>query len=98
MNAFEASVAVVMRKGTERTRALDLPFRGAGFQIVSFTETHLRPAREAAARYGAGRHPARLNLGGCRACASARHTGERLRYKGADVALTDVASALAWAW
>ena len=61
--------------------------------MVSFTEDHLRLAREAWERYGKGRHPAGLNLGDCCAHALSRHSGEPLLSKGDDFTRTDVVRA-----
>lgn len=49
-----------------------------------------REALYAFARFGKGRHPARLNLGDCFAYACARTHGARLLFKGDDFALTDI--------
>lgn len=94
VNALEAAVVVSTRKGPPGARELDLLFHGAGVEVVSFTEAHLRLAREAYERYGKGRHPASLNLGDCCAYALSRHTGEPLLFKGGDFAHTDVAQAV----
>lgn len=94
VNAFEAAVVVSSRKGPSGIRELDLLFHHAGVEIVSFTESHLRLAREAYERYGKGRHPAGLNLGDCCAYALARHSGETLLFKGDDLTRTDVVPAV----
>lgn len=94
VNAFEAAVVVSLRKGPSGIRELDLLFHHAGVEIVSFTESHLRLAREAYERYGKGRHPAGLNLGDCCAYALARHSGETLLFKGDDFPRTDVVPAV----
>jgi ribonuclease VapC len=61
--------------------------------VISFTEAHLRLAREAWERCGEGRHVAGLNLGDCCAYALCRHSGEPLLFKGDDSTHTDVARA-----
>ncbi|MDP6580654.1 MAG: type II toxin-antitoxin system VapC family toxin [Vicinamibacterales bacterium] len=94
VNAFEAAVVVAARKGPEGSRELDLLFYGTGIEVVSFTETQLRLAREAYSHFGKGRHPAGLNLGDCRAYALARHAGEPLLFKGDDFPQTDVSAAV----
>lgn len=94
VNALEAAVVVSARKGPSGVRELDLLFHHAGIEVVSFTEAHLRLAREAWDRYGTGRHRAGLNLGDCCAYALSRHAGEPLLFKGDDFAQTDVARAL----
>lgn len=94
VNALEAAVVVLARKGPAGVRELDLLFHGAGVEIVPFSEAHLRLAREAYKRYGKDRNPARLNLGDCCAYALSRHSGEPLLFKGNDFARTDVQAAM----
>ncbi len=94
VNAFEAAIVVSVRKGPAGVRELDLLFHHAGVDVVSFTQDHLRLAREAWQRYGKGKHPAGLNLGDCCAYALSRHSGEPLLFKGNDFARTDVVPAL----
>lgn len=94
VNALEAAVVVSARKGPSGVRELDLLFHHAGIEVVSFTEAHLRLAREAWDRYGKGRHRAGLNLGDCCAYALSRHAGEPLLFKGDDFAQTDIARVL----
>ena len=48
-------------------------------------------AIDAFARYGKGRHPAKLNFGDCFSYAGARSLGLVLLYVGGDFALTDLA-------
>lgn len=48
-------------------------------------------ALDAFARYGKGRHPAKLNMGDCFSYACARVRGMPLLYKGGDFARTDLA-------
>jgi ribonuclease VapC len=64
VNAFDSAVVVLSRKGAAGLRELALFFHVASLETVPFTEEHLRLAREAYQRYGKGRHPAGLNLGG----------------------------------
>ncbi len=94
VNAFEAAVVVLARKGPAGLRELDLLFHVAGVETVPFTEEHVRLAREAYERYGKGRHPAGLNLGDCCAYALSRHSAEPLLFKGDDFGRTDVLSAV----
>ena len=47
-------------------------------------------ALDAMARFGKGRHPARLNMGDCFAYACARTRGAPLLFKGDDFARTDI--------
>jgi ribonuclease VapC len=94
VNALEAAIVVSARKGPSGVRELDLFFHHAGIEVVSFTEAHLRLAREAWERYGKGHHAAGLNLGDCCAYALARHAGEPLLFKGEDFVRTDVPRAV----
>ena len=85
---------LVSRRGAEGVRDLDLLTMRFRIEIVPFTESQARLAREAFKRYGKGRHPAGLNFGDCMAYALARETGEELLFKGTDFAQTDIAIAL----
>jgi ribonuclease VapC len=61
--------------------------------IVPITADMGRVAIEAFARFGRGRHPARLNMGDCFAYACARQLGVPLLFKGNDFMQTDIAAA-----
>lgn len=63
-------------------------------EIVPFDSRHYRAAAAAFARYGKGRHPARLNYGDCMAYATARIAGVPLLFTGEDFAKTDIPSAI----
>lgn len=58
--------------------------------IVAVDGATLGHAVEAFARYGKGRHPARLNFADCLSYACAKTAGARLLYKGNDFAQTDM--------
>lgn len=73
---------------------LDGMLAASGVELEPVTAAHARAAREAHARFGKGRHPARLNMGDCFAYALAAERGEALLFKGEDFARTDLASAL----
>jgi ribonuclease VapC len=90
---LEASMLVLGRCGEDGIRDMDLLIARYRIEIVPFTESQARLAREAFIRYGRGRHPAKLNFGDCMAYALARETGEELLFKGTDFAQTDVAVA-----
>ena len=62
----------------------------AGIELVSITPDIGRIAIEAFARFGRGKHPARLNMGDCFAYACARSLGVPLLAKGEDFPLTDI--------
>lgn len=68
--------------------------RVVGLRIVPVAEAEAALALAAHARYGKGRHPARLNLGDCFAYACARVHGVPLLYVGDDFSHTDIRSAL----
>ena len=58
--------------------------------VIPFGPEHWPVAVEAFARYGKGRHPARLNLGDCLTYAVAKLAGEPLLCVGGDFARTDL--------
>jgi ribonuclease VapC len=90
---LESSMLLLGRDGEEGVRDLDLVIARFRIEIVGFTESQARLAREAFKRYGKGRHPAKLNFGDCMAYALARETGEELLFKGTDFGQTDIAVA-----
>ncbi len=59
-------------------------------RIAPVTEAQVYIAREAFARFGRGRHPAKLNYGDCFAYALAHETGEPLLFVGNDFGQTDI--------
>ncbi|MGF9562396.1 type II toxin-antitoxin system VapC family toxin [Neorhizobium sp. JUb45] len=59
--------------------------------IVPITDRIASLAIDAFARYGKGRHPAKLNFGDCFSYAGARAAGLPLLYVGNDFSLTDLA-------
>lgn len=85
-------------------RALDMPPRIAfndvreylgiaGIELIAVPSETAELAMDAHARFGKGRHQARLNMGDCFAYACARHFGQPLLYKGDDFAQTDIEAA-----
>lgn len=60
-------------------------------QVIPFTADHMEAAGNAYARFGKGRHPAKLNYGDCMAYAAAKVAELPLLFKGADFGLTDIA-------
>lgn len=64
-----------------------------GVSVVPFTEEHWRAAIDAYARFGKGRHAARLNFGDCLAYATARLAAQPLLCLGGDFSKTDLALA-----
>jgi ribonuclease VapC len=90
---LETSRILLGRRDEDGVRDLDLYIARSRMEIIPFTESQARLAREAFKRYGKGRHPAQLNFGDCMAYALAKETGEELLFKGTDFAQTDIAVA-----
>ena len=67
--------------------------RPVNARLVAIGDAEQRLALQAHARFGKGRHPAKLNMGDCFAYACAKTNGVPLLYKGDDFALTDIAPA-----
>lgn len=65
-------------------------FSAYHIEVRPFDETQLRLAREAAMRFGKGRHKAALNFGDCFAYALARSEGIKLLCTGRDFPQTDI--------
>jgi ribonuclease VapC len=64
-----------------------------GLSVLPVTAATARLALAAFARYGRGRHEAKLNFGDCFAYALAKERGDPLLFKGEDFARTDIAPA-----
>lgn len=77
----------------ETTEAVDNYLALVEIETVAVPPETARIALDAYARYGKGRHPARLNFGDCFAYACARHFGEPLMFKGSDFPQTDIEAA-----
>jgi ribonuclease VapC len=92
---LEASIVILSKMGEAGVRELDLLLRAAEVQLEPVTADQALLAREAWARFGRGRHPAKLNYGDCFSYALAQDMGEPLLYKGEDFIQTDVAGAIA---
>lgn len=93
---YEAVLAVARKLEVEVDDAEIMVARFLSASGISSIEIGLgiaSAALDAHARFGKGRHPARLNMGDCFAYACARANGARLLYKGDDFALTDVEAA-----
>ena len=89
-NFVEASMVLHGRSGAEAVRRLDLLIHRAGIVVTPISADQGLAARDAFARYGKGRHPARLNFGDCFSYALAKEVDEPLLFKGNDFAKTDV--------
>jgi len=93
---FETVVAVARKKAISVADAeteVDAFIRIAGLRIVPISAVESALALTAHARFGKGRHPARLNLGDCFAYACAQVHGVPLLYIGDDFPRTDIRSA-----
>ena len=58
--------------------------------VVAFSDAHWREAVRAFARFGKGRHPAKLNFGDCLSYAAAKVARKPLLYIGDDFTRTDL--------
>jgi ribonuclease VapC len=91
---YEASAVIASRlnKDVGEARSFVLDFLDEiGAVIVPVTRETATIALDAFARYGKGRHPARLNFGDCFSYAGARNAQVPLLYVGNDFAQTDLA-------
>lgn len=89
---LETRLVVEVGRGLSRDQLEQMIVRWA-IEIVPFDAQMSDLAFDAYARYGKGRHPARLNMGDCAAYALAKARGWPLLYKGDDFAQTDIARA-----
>lgn len=94
VGAWKAAQAIARLQNISLQRATEhvanFVYEG-GLRLVPIGENEHRETVGAAARYGKGHHPARLNIGDCFAYACAKTNGAELLYKGDDFALTDLA-------
>lgn len=86
----EASMVLLGRRGPPSDRLLDQFVREINADIEPVTGTQAQIAREAATRFGRGRHPAALNFGDCFSYALSIDAGEPLLFVGDDFSRTDV--------
>ncbi len=86
----ETSLVVLGRYGEAGEPQLDRLLGAIGAEVVPVGEEQVTLARDAALRYGRGRHPAALNLGDCFSYALAIARGEPLLFVGGDFGKTDV--------
>jgi ribonuclease VapC len=86
----EALVVAGQRGVAEQMTTL---IEGLALTVVPVSEAIARRVAETYARWGKGRHPARLNWGDCFSYVTARDQGCPLLYVGDDFAQMDVASA-----
>lgn len=86
----ETSLVILGRFGQVGDPHLDRLLRGIGAEVVPVGDEQVVLARDAALRFGRGRHPAALNFGDCFSYALAVARGEPLLFVGDDFAKTDV--------
>lgn len=89
INLLEAQIVLTIGKAMSDRTVNDFIVR-EDIEIVPFDQPLADLAFDAYARFGKGRHAARLNMGDCAAYALARQRGWPLLYKGDDFALTDI--------
>jgi len=85
-----ASFVMLARHGEAGDAPLDRLVQKLGAEIVPVDAEHVSAARDAALRFGRGRHPAALNFGDCFSYALAVVSAEPLLYVGDDFARTDI--------
>ena len=86
----EASMVLLGRYGEACDPQLDRLLRGIGAEVVPVGDEQVALARDAALRFGRGRHPAALNFGNCFSYALSVARGEPLLFVGDDFSKTDV--------
>lgn len=86
----EASLVLVGRYGDVGDAQLDRFLRSIGADVVPVGEEQATIARDAALRFGKGRHPAALNFGDCFSYALSVARQSPLLFVGQDFAQTDV--------
>ena len=86
----ESSIVLLGRYGEAGEPMLDRLLRGIGAEVVPVGEEQVVLARDAALRFGRGRHPAALNFGDCFSYALSVARGEPLLFVGDDFSKTDV--------
>jgi ribonuclease VapC len=92
---LETSLVLQGKAGAVADVMLDDLLRDLALELVPVDLEQLRAARDAARRFGRGRHPAALNYGDCFSYALAVTRGLPLLFVGEDFTRTDV-SALAY--
>lgn len=86
----EMSLVILGRYGEAGEPLLDRFLRGIGAEVVPVGEEQVVIARDAALRFGRGRHAAALNFDDCFSYALAVTREEPLLFVGDDFAKTDV--------
>lgn len=94
ISLYEASLAIARIKNADPAigrQAADEFLYQSELKVVTIGPAEAAAAVDAHARYGKGRHPAKLNMGDCFSYACAKLRGMPLLYKGEDFAKTDLA-------
>ena len=86
----EASLVLLGRYGDAGEAQLDRLLQTLNAEIIPVDVSQVAAARDAAARYGRGRHAAALNYGDCFSYALSICTSEPLLFVGVDFSQTDV--------
>lgn len=87
---LETGMVLIARDGDAGSLALSAFLTDNEVDVVPFDESHWTVAADAFARYGKGRHPARLNYGDCMTYATARLAYQPLLCVGDDFTKTDL--------
>ncbi len=86
----EAALVLLGRYGEAGEPQLDRFLRGIGAEVIPVGEEQANLARDAALRFGRGRHAAGLNFGDCFSYALSVVRAEPLLFVGDDFSQTDV--------
>jgi ribonuclease VapC len=92
---YEATLGLARRRSMsvdDAERAINRFIQQTETEIIPITAEIGRDAIRAFERFGRGRHPARLNMGGCFAYACARALDVPPLFKGDDFPQTDIAT------
>ena len=86
----EVTLVILGRFGEAGESQIDRLLKSIGAKVVPVGEAQVAFARDAALRFGRGRHPAGLNFGDCFSYALSIESGEPLLFVGDDFTKTDV--------
>ena len=89
----ETGLVLTAKIGKKASNVLSRFLQETGIAVVPFGEEHWRVAIDAYARFGKGRHAARLNFGDCLTYAVARLAERPLLFVGDDFTRTDLTAA-----
>lgn len=89
-SVVEVSLVLLGRYGEAGEAQLDRLLRSIGAEVVPVGDEQVALARDAALRFGPGRHPAALNQGDCFSYALSVARGEPLLFVGEGFTQTDV--------